>query len=259
MSASGRNMGVQNFNSFDEAAKNYAHRIPYVPPFFAEASKQLALDKGTRLLDIACGSGELSSGFSQYCGEITAIDQSEKMLELARSKVPASVSLVQFDLNQPFSLDIGRFDVIAIGRALRYLKREPLFKLFEQSLTELGSILICGSGLHGSTPWADTYVQTVRPFQDMSKPIEPSWRGMFDNAPYEARDVYKATGEMRFSVDDLLNNTLSYRTFSATVSANLHEVKTQLTEALRPYFSGENALLGTVVSHGRRYQRKSVD
>jgi ubiquinone/menaquinone biosynthesis C-methylase UbiE len=249
-------MGVQNFNSFDEAAKNYAHRISYVPPFFAEASKQLALDKDTRLLDIACGSGELSSGFSQFCGDITAIDQSEKMLELARSKVPASASLVRFDLNQPFSLDIGRFDVIAIGRALRYLTKEPLFDLLEQTLKETGSILICGSGLDSSTPWAETYVRVVRPFQDMSKPIEPSWREIFVNAPYEARDVYKATGKMRFSVDDLLNNTLSYRTFAAPVSANLGEVKTQLTEALRPYFSDENALLGTVVSHGRRYQKK---
>ena len=249
-------MGVQDSNSFAEAAKNCAHRIPYVPPFFEEASKQLALDKGARLLDIACGSGELSSGFSQYCSDITAIDQSEKMLEQARSKVPASVSLVQFDLNQPFSLDIGRFDVITIGRALRYLNKEPLFKLLEQTLKEAGSMLICGSGLHGSTPWAETYVRVVRPFQGMSKPIDPSWREMFVNAPYDARDVYKATGEIRFSVDDLLNNILSYRTFAATVSANLGEVKTQLTEALRPYFSDENALLGTVVSHGRRYQKK---
>jgi hypothetical protein len=252
-------MGVQDSNSFDEAAKTYAHRIPYIPRFFAEASKQLGLDQHTRLLGIACGSGELSSGFSQFCGDITAIDQLEIMLELARSKLPASALLVQFDLNQPFSLDIGRFDVAAIGRALRYLKKEPLFKLLEQSLTESDSILICGSGLHGSTPWADTYVQTVRPFQDMSKPIEPSWREMFVNAPYEARNVYKATGKMRFSVDDLLNNTLSYRTFAATVSANLHEVKTKLTEALRPYLSDQNALLGTVVSHGRRYQKKVAE
>jgi len=131
MSATGRDVGVQETGSFDEAAKNYAHRIPYIQPFFAEAAKQLALEKDMRLLDIACGSGEFFSGFSQYCGEVTAIDQSEKMLELARSKVPEKVSLVQFDLNQPFSLDIGRFDVITIGRALRYLKREPLFELLD--------------------------------------------------------------------------------------------------------------------------------
>ena len=181
MSATGRSMGVQDFNSFDDAAKNYAHRIPYIQSFFAEASKQLGLDKDSRLLDMACGSGDLSLGFSPYCGEITAIDQSEKMLELARCKVPASVSLVQFDLNQPFNLDIGRFDVIAIGRALRYLEKEPLIKLLEQSLNPSGSILVCGSGLAGSTPWAETYTRAVRRFQDMSKPIDPSWRNMFDN------------------------------------------------------------------------------
>ena len=220
---------MQNPDSFAEAAKNYAHRLPYIQPFFAEASQQLALDKDTRLLDIACGSGELSSGFSKYCGEITAIDQSAKMLELARSKVPENVSLVQFDLNQPFNLDIGKFDVITIGRALRYLKRESLLNVLDQTLTDTGSILICGAGLHESTLWAETYVGVLRAYQDMAKPLDPSWRKIFDNSSFEYCDESRAMGEKQFSINDLVNNALSYRALSISARENLTDFKSQLT------------------------------
>ena len=74
--------------SFDEVAGYYARRIAYLPKFFEVASEHLALNADSRLLDIACGTGELSAGFSNFCGEITAIDQSAKMLELARSNLP---------------------------------------------------------------------------------------------------------------------------------------------------------------------------
>ena len=250
---------MPNTNSFDEAAEYYACRIPYLPLFFEKASKQLALHKGSRLMDLACGSGELAVGFSNYLSKITAIDQSERMLELARSRVPDNVSLIQFDLNEPFALDIGYFDVIVIGRALRYLKKDPLFKVLDQTLTDGGSTLVCGSGLQQTTPWANTYVRTVRPFQDMSKPLDPSWRKLFENTQFENSGVITRIGEMRFSINDLVNNMLSYRAFSLTIRENLGDFRSQLAEALSPYFVQENTLMGTVRSYGTRYRRRKAD
>jgi ubiquinone/menaquinone biosynthesis C-methylase UbiE len=120
-------MESQRAPLFDEVAKNYPHRISYGEKFFDVVAKRLELNATSRLLDIACGSGQLASGFARYCGEITAIDQSEKMLELARAKVPTNVTLAQFDVNCSGVAGFGVFDVVTIGRALRYLDRASLF------------------------------------------------------------------------------------------------------------------------------------
>lgn len=250
---------METNSAFDDAAESYGHRIPYLRPFFEEASKQLALDNNSRLLDMACGTGELSTGFSIYCGEIIAIDQSARMLEMARSTVPANVSLIQFDLNVSFTLDLGYFDVITIGRALRYLKKDPFFNILDQILTDSGSVLVCSTGIHATTPWANTYVRTVRPFQDMSKPLDPSWRKYFDDSQFKKSDVITHVEKMRFSINDLVNNMLSYRAFSRTIRENLGDFRAQLTDALSPYFVEENALIGAVGCYGVSYRRQKAD
>lgn len=241
--------------SFDEVAGYYARRIAYLPKFFEVASEHLALNADSRLLDIACGTGELSAGFSKFCGEITAIDQSAKMLELARSNLPPKVSLVQCDINRPSNLDIGQFDAVVIGRALRYLDRDPLCKVLDQVLMDAGSILVCGAGLHESTPWVEKYVGICGQFRDKSVVLDPSWRKFFKGSQFEQLHTLVITGEAQFSIDDLINNLLSYGAVSTRIKANVDGFRTQLTNALRPYFTEKNMLPGTVVSHGGQYRR----
>jgi demethylmenaquinone methyltransferase/2-methoxy-6-polyprenyl-1,4-benzoquinol methylase len=72
-----------------------------------------------RTLDVACGTGFLTRHLP---GEITALDQSEQMLEIARDRVPGA-TLAQGDaLELPF--DDGAFERIFTGHFYGHLERE---------------------------------------------------------------------------------------------------------------------------------------
>jgi SAM-dependent methyltransferase len=69
-----------------------------------------------RYLDFACGTGRILEVGASYFGDVTGIDVSEVMLEVARAKVPAA-RIVRADvLTEP--VDVGTFDVITLFRFL---------------------------------------------------------------------------------------------------------------------------------------------
>ena len=87
----------------------------------------LARLPAARTLDVACGTGFLTRHLP---GEITALDQSERMLEVARTRVPAA-TLVQGDaLELPF--EDSSFERVFTGHFYGHLaQRERLAFLAE--------------------------------------------------------------------------------------------------------------------------------
>ncbi len=72
---------------------------------------------GDRVLDAACGTGDLALEADRVGGDVTGLDFSERMLERARRK-SSSVEWVRGDLlSLPFA--DGAFDVATIGFGLR--------------------------------------------------------------------------------------------------------------------------------------------
>jgi SAM-dependent methyltransferase len=85
------------------------------------------------VLEVACGSGTLTATFAAVCAEVVGIDLSERMLDLARSRLPGVVfhccDMRDFDLGRRFSRVICAFnslmhmltdrDAIAALRRLR--------------------------------------------------------------------------------------------------------------------------------------------
>jgi demethylmenaquinone methyltransferase / 2-methoxy-6-polyprenyl-1,4-benzoquinol methylase len=72
---------------------------------------------GSRALDVATGTGDLAIELAGRGAEVTGLDFSEPMLELARGKAPG-VDWVQGDaLDLPF--EDGRFDAVTVGFGAR--------------------------------------------------------------------------------------------------------------------------------------------
>ena len=103
-------------------------RPPYPVAFFGEVAQHLALTKRHALIDLGTGPGLLALGFANYVGRIVAVDPEPKMLAAARltaKRTRREMTLVE-SRAEDLSEDIGRFDLVTIGRALHWLDEKHL-------------------------------------------------------------------------------------------------------------------------------------
>lgn len=91
-----------------------------------ETYKEKYQVNGMKLLDLACGTGELSVRFSQKGFDVTGADLSTDMLSVAQEKAQALSLPIQFFQQDMTELDeLGEFDIIGIFcDSLNYLQEE---------------------------------------------------------------------------------------------------------------------------------------
>ena len=103
-------------------------RPPYPAAFFQEVAERLGLKKSKTLIDLGTGPALLALGFAEYIGRVVAVDPEPSMLEAAREAVKRAgqeIMLVQ-GRAEDLPEDIGRFDVVTIGRALHWFDERVL-------------------------------------------------------------------------------------------------------------------------------------
>jgi len=116
---------------------------------------QSVLGKGHHMvLDVGCGTGEISLLLAEMGHQVTGIDLSEKMISLARSKAEASRLKAQFEVGDAEALTFGDeiFDVV-INRHLLWTLPHPGEALQEwKRVLKAGgkAILIDGLWMDGS-------------------------------------------------------------------------------------------------------------
>ena len=143
--------------------------------------------QGTRILDVGCGSGNITIPLAQMGYQLTAVDNSVDMLALARAKSQAagvSISWLEQDITaewpEAFFVEDGAFDaIIATFDVLNHLTEpedlQMLLQVFGQLLTS-GGILI----FDVQTPYklrqylGDTVFTLHRP------DVEYMWENHFD-------------------------------------------------------------------------------
>src|ERR1700759_5313126 len=94
-------------------------RPPYPAEFFRAVAEKLALDKTHALIDLGTGPGVLALGFAPFAGRLIGVDPEPAMLAAARAAAARAGTEVTFIEGRAEDLpaDIGRFDVVTIGRA----------------------------------------------------------------------------------------------------------------------------------------------
>src|SRR6266852_5500562 len=136
-------------------------RPPYPPPFFRAVAQKLDLSSAHALIDLGTGPGLLALGFAPYVGRIVGVDPEPAMLATARQAAErASCAFTLIDGKaEDLPADIGRFDVVTIGRALHWMDRDAMPALFERLVAPGGAIVVCSSfsATDSRNPWLDDY------------------------------------------------------------------------------------------------------
>jgi len=100
------------------------------------------LPKNAKILDVACGSGDMIAEWKKYTNDITGLDPSKGMLEIAKKRFPEIPFYQGFAQNLPFeenfdclSISFGLRNVVEIDRAIeefyRVLKPNGILLILE--------------------------------------------------------------------------------------------------------------------------------
>jgi ubiquinone/menaquinone biosynthesis C-methylase UbiE len=98
-----------------------------------------------RTLDVACGTGFLTRHLH---GEIVGIDASERMLEIARERVPNGEFLTADALDLPF--DDGSFDRLFTGHFYGHLENEERNRFLDEARRVARELVIVDSSVQHS-------------------------------------------------------------------------------------------------------------
>lgn len=105
----------------------------------------------SRCLEIGCGTGKNTAWYTGKAQSVTAVDQSEAMMALAREKINATnVTFVQGDIQQPWNFVQQPYDLVAFSLVLEHI--EDLHSVLEKAAAAL-------------QPGGHVYIGELHPFK----------------------------------------------------------------------------------------------
>jgi SAM-dependent methyltransferase len=145
-------------------------RPPYPPAFFATVAYELKLSKQHALIDLGTGPGLLALGFGAYVGRITGVDPEPEMLAAARAAAARegqTLTLIE-SRAEDLGCNIGRFDLVTIGRALHWMDEAALGPLFQRLVAADGVVAVCASFSvrDERNAWLEAYTTARRAWSD---------------------------------------------------------------------------------------------
>ncbi len=140
----------------------------YVKTHSIEMARKLDVREGSISLDIACGTGTITSelsGLAGQKGKVTAVDMSEAMLEQAKAKAGAgsNVEFIRGDMKEVLrAMPEGKFDYITCGWAIAYSEPADLLKMIKRVLKPGGKLGIIENRSDTLFPVRDTGIKVAQ-------------------------------------------------------------------------------------------------
>ncbi len=128
------------------------YRLPYPEVMIEDLARTARVSGRGRLLDLACGTGQLTFPLLQRFADVWAVDQEPDMVEMVQVKAAAAGARnVRPVVASAETLDAGPgyFELAVVGNAFHRLDRDVAARRIHGWLQPGGHLAVCWS----STPW----------------------------------------------------------------------------------------------------------
>ncbi len=146
-------------------------RLPYPAGLVADLADRTGADGTGRLLDLACGTGQVALALADRFAEIWAVDQEPDMIDVARHKTDAVGAAARFRFlvcdAAELSAPAGYFDLVTIGNAFHRLPRTVVARSTLGWLRPGGflALLWGGTPTYGDAPWQRSMAAVMQRWQ----------------------------------------------------------------------------------------------
>lgn len=127
------------------------YRKPYPDALFEDLLRRTHTPQGGRLLDLACGTGQISLPLAGRFASVVAVDQEPEAVEYGRGKSSRlGIGNVTWIAGSAETVDLeGPFDLITVGNAFQRLRRDLVASRMRSWLAPGGAAAL----LWGDMPW----------------------------------------------------------------------------------------------------------
>ncbi len=149
-------------------------RVPYPPELINDLSEQASATGSGTLLDLACGTGQLTFALHERFAQTWAVDQEPDMIEVVARKAAATGGGIRTAVAsvEQLSLPAASFDLVVIGNAFHRFPRDVAAGLLYGWLKPGGQLaLVWGGGPEANGPTAGP-----EPWQQALRAVLARWR-----------------------------------------------------------------------------------
>jgi ubiquinone/menaquinone biosynthesis C-methylase UbiE len=236
-------------------------RPPYPAVFFRNIARRLHLGREHALIDLGTGPGLLALGFAPYVGRVVGVDPEPAMLAAARKAAADASKAITLIESKAEALpsDVGKFDVVTIGRALHWMDVDAIATLFERLVAPDGTILVCSSNsaADGRNPWLDEYNQARRSWSVPSagERYHGQLEAVLQDTQFHLTEAITVETTRQLRVSDLARRVLTFSSSSPAVLGNKMEPMLRDVEQRLLPLSCEGFLTEVVVSKAQVAKR----
>lgn len=222
---------------FDGAAELYqASRRGYPSHLVDHVVTTAGLGAGSALLEVGCGTGQLTEGLARYGFDLTAIDIGPSMIATASQRLGSSGITFQVTSFESFTAAAASFDLIIAATAFHWVDPEIKFRKPARLLRPGGWLAVLSTGERYDDPFGASLREMwiARSGAWLPQPTVESeiiaHAGLFE-APLHVTDERRLTlpVETVISVENTRATSLSWPA----------EVRQEFTEEMRRHLSSQ--------------------
>ncbi|HXW47427.1 MAG TPA: methyltransferase domain-containing protein [Streptosporangiaceae bacterium] len=163
---------------FRGAGQDYDRfRLAYPRQLVDDLVWRSGADGAGRLLDLACGTGQLAFAMRGRFAKILAADQEPDMIRVVRAKARAAGAAevsARVAAAEDLSVPAGTLDLIAVGNAFHRLQRDAVAQRMLRWLRPGGHVALVWSDgpSAGDEPWQRALAATMRRWRDRAEQAE---------------------------------------------------------------------------------------
>jgi len=219
---------------FDSTESYYAEYRPnYSPETIKHICKRFSLTNNSRVLDLGCGTGQITIPLSIHAGEIIGMDPNEAMIEQAKQEANKedheNISW-QVGSDENVTADFPPVDLTTIGRAFHWMNQDRLLNTIKRITEPEGGIALVGDNewlTKGTQEWQNVvhklaceYLEGVPERTGPVEKYENPYDELLMKSGFSNVQTWKTNFERKWTIDEIIGYLFSLSFCSAKMFGN---------------------------------------